>query len=266
MPRSQYNRASRIYESYCQSDSDSEKDKLAVSDYVSSKKLVSEKLTHKQNCKLVDAYRFKSKRCCPNGVSVCSREDKGVCCQAITQDGTRCTRKANKWTSIDLTTTTGMITLPEILVKRIGDKRAEELMLLGTGKQCCFFCWQHMGMYAMDIATWASNLTYYTTHPEDILDVFFNDVKVKKYAKLMTYSIELGKPREISDVIAKALKLKAATLGAFTGMYWILQAVVFAFTMMVDTLKKYGVYNHIEVALYMAETSTRLLLRSEDEE
>ena len=49
-------------------------------------------------------------------------------------------------------------------------------------------------------------------------------------------------------------------MGVFTTMYWILQVVVFAFDKIVDTLKKHGVLDYLNISLRMAEMSINILL------
>ena len=52
---------------------------------------VDENLSFRQYCRLFDALKFKS-GCCPGGRDECNKNQKGPCCQAITDSGSRCTR------------------------------------------------------------------------------------------------------------------------------------------------------------------------------
>ncbi len=178
---------------------------------------------YRQYCKLLDSYIFKEKKC-----------DGEICCQALNKNGTRCTRAANKFTSINITESQISPKLPTFIKNKLGAKKTEELKLLGFANSCCFYCWQHAAMFAAEKVTWSSNLAYYSTHVEDLLSIFFDDVKPKKLAGTVTYSVEnLGKLRSTDEIVKHMYKTLGVTQGALSTTYW----AVFATVFMYDTLK-----------------------------
>ena len=209
--------------------------------------------SYRQYCKLFESYIFKSKKC-----------DGEVCCQAITEEGNRCRRPASRFSSMDLTETQVLPTIPNFIQDKLGTKKVEELKLIGFANTCCFYCWQHAAMFVGEKVTWATNLLYYSTHPEDILSIFYDDVKAQKFLGTVTYYIgSLGKLRSFDEVIKYMFKTYGITHGAFNTTYWAIFGMVF----MYDTLKPILLrYLHgsgkekNKVLEEMSETATKVLL------
>lgn len=180
--------------------------------------------SYRQYCKLFSSYMFK-------------REKVGgrPRCQAINHDGERCLRPAAKFLTVDLTEVQVLPKIPGFLRRKLGTKKVEKLKLIGFANTCCFYCWQHTAMYAAEGSTFTSNLAYYTTHPEDILGIFFEDVEVKKVARLLTYKVKVSKLRSADEIIKRFYSTKAAMKGALSRYYW----GVFFIVYMYDSLKRY---------------------------
>jgi len=179
--------------------------------------------SYRQYCRLFESYLFKSKKC-----------GGSICCQAITEDGTRCRRAASRFSTMDLTETQILPRIPEFVKVRLGAKKIQELKLIGFSNSCCFYCWQHAAMFIGEKVTWATNLLYYSTHPEDILTIFFDDVKPRKLFGTVTYFIDsFGEARNVDEIIKWMFKTYGITHGAFNTVYWGIFGMVF----MYDTLK-----------------------------
>lgn len=182
--------------------------------------------SYRQYCKLYDSYKFKNKGC-----------DGRVCCQAITADGSRCTRAATKFVTIDITEKDLTPSIPTFLKSKIGYAKVEELKLIGFANSCCFYCWQHATSYILEKSTYATNLLYYSTHPEDILKIFFEDVKIKKYGGVIPYKIEsVSGLRNVSEIIRMMYKTSGDMEGALSSYYWIVFLMVFAYDTLRDTI------------------------------
>lgn len=182
--------------------------------------------SYRQYCKLYDSYTFKNKKC----------NDK-VCCQAITADGSRCTRAATKFVTVDLTEKDLTPNIPTFLKKKIGYQRVEELKMIGFANSCCFYCWQHASAFVLEKSTYATNLLYYSTHPEDILKIFFEDVSIKKYGGVIPYKIErVSGMRNVSEIIRMMYKTSGDMEGALSSYYWVVFLMVFAYDNLRDVI------------------------------
>lgn len=178
-------------------------------------------LSYRQYCKVFDTHLFKYQKRCG--------KDGGICCQAITEDGTRCTRAASKFTSVDLTERKLVPTLPRWLRERLGVRKSEALKLMGYANACCFYCWQHAAIYVANLSTFVSNPAYYLTHPEDVLRVFFEKVEVRKLVGLLTYRVHVEKMRSVDEILKFIAKTSADTQGAFATYYWAVYTLVFLY-------------------------------------
>lgn len=206
-------------------------------------------LSYRQYCKLFSGYLHKKKECMGE-----------VCCQAITADGDRCKRPANRFVSIDLTEKQLVPKIPKILKDKLGVKLVEELKLIGFANTCCFYCWQHAAMYLVEGATYTSNLAYYLSHPEDVLKIFFENVKVKKAARLITYSVEVSHLRSVSEIIKYMYKTSADMEGVLSSYYWGVFLMVYAYDKMKPRLEKIiqSKYSNVvdKIAINAAKTLT----------
>lgn len=178
--------------------------------------------SYRQYCKLFESYSFKNKKC-----------DDKVCCQAITEEGQRCSRSASRFATVDLTESQLTPKIPLFIKRRLGVKKVEELKLIGFGNTCCFYCWQHASMYMAEGLTYLTNLSYYLTHPEDILIIFFEKVDISKFLRIITYRIDVDQLRTPDEIIKNAYKLSADLTGKFSLYYW----GIFMLTFMYDTIK-----------------------------
>jgi len=169
-------------------------------------------LSYREYCKLFEANLLKKKEC-----------GGKICCQAITEDGTRCKRPASEYTSIDLTEKNILPSIPDFLKEKLGYSKVVKLRLLGFATSCCFYCRQHAAMFLADKLTYASNLSYYTTHIEDVLNVFFDNVKPKKIGGVATYNFyTLGDLRSLDEIITRVLVLRNQSVGVGQGLFdWI---------------------------------------------
>jgi len=231
--------------------------------------------SYRQYCKLFESYIFKSKKC--NGQ---------VCCQAITEDGKRCKRPASRFSTLDITETqilslegereerwhpaTGArMNIPGFIREKLGTKKFEKLKLLGFANTCCFYCWQHAAMFVGEKVTWATNILYYTTHPEDIFSIFYDDVKVSKFLGTVTFYVDrLGELRTPNEIIKHMFRTYGITHGSFSTTYW----AVFGMVFMYDTLKqkpvKYlsGSPEEVESTIEeMSETAADVLLELQNQ-
>jgi len=188
--------------------------------------------SYRQYCKIVEAYIFKRKKC-----------GDYVCCQAITEDGTRCKRRSSIFTSIDITNNFQTIRIPETirhkLFKSLGPEKVLDLELLAFANSCCFFCWQHAAIYAIEGSTYLNNLAYYSTHPENLFDIFFKEVKVWKLSRLLTYYVTVSKPRTRDEIIKRFYKTTADMQGKFSLYYWGVYIMVFGYDQIKPVLLKY---------------------------
>jgi len=159
-----------------------------------------------------------------------------ICCQAITEDGTRCKRLASEYTTIDFTEKNILPHIPDIIKKNINAAMLEELKLIGFARSCCFYCTQHAKIFIAEKLTWTHNLMYYTTHVEDLLSIFFDQVKPKKVYGI-TYGVyTLGNLRSVDEIIKFTFSTHAITTGAFNYYYWGIRLIVFFY----DYIKKYA--------------------------
>ncbi len=185
----------------------------------------SKSFSYRQYCKLFESYLFKKKKC-----------GGEICCQALTAEGVRCSRPASKFLTIDLTEVQALPTkIPLFIKRRMGAKKVEELKLIGFANTCCFYCWQHAAQYATEGATYASNFAYYTTHPEDLLKIFFENVTTKKILGLITYFVSVNNIRTPDEIIKYIYKTSGTMEGMLSSYYWGIFITVF----MYDTIKPY---------------------------
>ena len=225
--------------------------------------------SYRQYCRLFESYILKSEKC-----------GGQVCCQAITEDGTRCKRPASRFSTLDITETqippiegeeerwhpaTGAkMNIPGFIREQIGTKKFEELKLLGFANTCCFYCWQHAAMFVGEKVTWATNILYYTTHPEDIFSIFYDDVKVRKFLGMVTYYVDrLGELRTPEEIIKHMFRTYGITHGAFSTIYWAVFGMVFMYDTLKPTLVKYlsGSPEEVESTIEeMSETAAEVLL------
>jgi len=162
--------------------------------------------SYRQYCKLFDSYITKEKKC-----------GGKICCQAITDDGLRCKRPASDYAMIDLTGKNLTPKIPQIVKQNLGAKYVEELKLIGFARSCCFYCSQHAKIYAVELLTWSHNLIYYTTHVEDLLAIFFKDIKPKKFYGTITYGFHnVGNLRSVPDIVKIAFSTHSVSTGAMT--------------------------------------------------
>lgn len=182
--------------------------------------------SYRQYCKLFSSYVFKN--------SKCGSTDQ-ICCQAITGDGVRCHRPASKFLTIDLTEMQILPTIPSFVKAKLGPLKTEKLKLIGFANTCCFYCWQHAGMYALEGTTFASNYSYYLTHPEDILGIFFEEVSAKKVGRVLTYSVSASKLRSAKDIVKNMYKTSGDIQGKTSYYYWGVFITLYAY----DTIQYY---------------------------
>ena len=143
-------------------------------------------------------------------------------------------------------------------------RKVEELKLIAFANTCCFYCWQHAAMYVGEKVTWASNITYYATHPEDILSVFYDDVQVTKLFGTVTYYVDsLGELRRPSDVIKNMFSIYGTVNGAFSTAYWIVFAMVFMYDTLEPMLMQY-LYDSPDAIQQMSETAADVLLELQE--
>jgi hypothetical protein len=188
--------------------------------------------SYRQYCKIIESFIFKQKRC-----------GGDVCCQAITEDGTRCKRGSSIFTSIDITAFDKAIRIPKkirpMLLKSLGPEKVLDLELMTFANSCCFLCWQHAAIYAIEGSTYLSNLAYYSTHPEALFSIFFKEVKVRKVSRLLTYYITVSKPRTRDEIIKLFYKTTADMRGLFSLYYWGIYIMVFGYDQIKPILLKY---------------------------
>jgi len=207
--------------------------KVSLDNYKKLKKIMKEfeldtvdgmSMSYREYCKLFRNLKTIQKKC--NGK---------ICCQAITEDGKRCKRSASKFFSVDLTRKKLITKVPDFVKKSIGAKKVAELKLLGFANNCCFYCWQHAGIFVGDKLTYISNFSYYSTHPEDILSVFFDNVQPKKLG-FITYSFkELGNIRTPEDIVHEFLGTYSSSQEKTSKGFWI----PFIMVMLYDQIKPY---------------------------
>lgn len=182
-------------------------------------------LSYKEYCKLFRNLENLKKGC----------EGGGICCQAVTENGKRCKRAATKFTSIDLSRKSILPKIPSFIKKKLGAKKLAKLNLVSFANNCCFYCWQHAALFIGEQLTSLTNLTYYSTHPEDILDIFYDNVKPKKYG-VVTYSFaELGRKRSADEIIRNGTSTYSASSSKLSKHFWI----PFIMVTMYDQIKPY---------------------------
>lgn len=191
------------------------------------------KLSYREYCKVFESNVFKEKKC--NG---------HICCQAMTEDGSRCTRPASKYASVDLTENHILPTVPEFVKTKIGYKKANDLKLAGFATTCCFYCYQHAAMFLAEKLTYVSNLTYYTTHVEDLIQIFFDNVKPNKVGGVLTYNFyTLGNIRSPSDILKHLVVVRNQYVGVGKGLYdwlwWGMYIIVFFYDKMKPRMLEY---------------------------
>ncbi len=219
------------------------------------------KLSYREYCKLFEANVFKEKKC-----------GGSICCQAITEDGERCKRPASKYASIDITEKRILPTIPSFIVSRLGYKKANDLKLAGFATTCCFYCYQHAAMFLAEKLTYVSNAAYYTTHMEDLLQIFFNDVKPKKVGGVATYSFySIGNLKSLSEILKSMAVVRNQSVGVGQGLYdwtwWGMYLIVFFYDTFKALIMKYikGSLSEKElVADDVALLSAGVLLKSHE--
>lgn len=206
-------------------------------------------------CKLYDSYLHKN-----TTGSRCKGADgtEGICCQAITEDGKRCTRRATKYLSIDLTESSLMPTIPAFIKKRVGAKTVAKLRLIGFANSCCFYCWQHAGMYAAEYATYVTTYSYYASHPEDLVSIFYDDVKVSKFLGIIPTGIEYGKMKPYTRIVREIMQTRKAASGALSREYWALFVLVFFYDKILEYIEPY--LQSTEQAEKMAVAASKALV------
>lgn len=217
-----------------------------------------DQLSQEEYCKIFKAYIFKKEKCSGK-----------VCCQAITEEGTRCSRPASELFTVDLTERSLSPELPDFLHKHLTEKQIKELKLSGFAITCCFYCWQHAAMYGAEMLTWYSNITYYLTHPEDILDIFFENVVVRKPYMFIpsTYKYEVSKLRSPDEIIKRMFVLAATIAGKMTLFYWVIMAMVWLYDTLKPVLEKkiYGKISEIESKIQkMTVAAAKTLIKFND--
>jgi hypothetical protein len=125
------------------------------------------------------------------------------------------------------------------MFQSLGPEKVLDLELMAFANSCCFFCWQHAAMYAIEGSTYLSNLAYYSTHPEDLFSIFFKEVKVWKVAKLLTYYVTVSEPRSRDEIIKRFYKTTADMTGKFSLYYWGIYIMVFGYDQIKPILLKY---------------------------
>lgn len=209
-------------------------------------------LSYREYCKLFRANLLKKKEC-----------GGKICCQAITEDGDRCKRPASEYMSVDLTERHLLPTIPDFVKERIGYKRVVQLRLLGFASSCCFYCKQHALMFLADKLTYTSNLSYYLTHFEDILQVFFDNVKPKKVGGVATYGVySLGNLRTLDEIVKAAMVLRNQTVGVVSGVWfdwvwWGFYFLVFSYSAFKPYFSKF-IYGNEETKEIVSEDITVL--------
>jgi len=148
------------------------------------------------------------------------------------------------FTSIDITTARGKtVRIPEkirpMLLKSLGPEKVLDLQLMAFANSCCFFCWQHAAIYAIEGSTYLSNLAYYSTHPEALFSIFFKEVKARKVSRLLTYYITVSKPRTRDEIVKQFYKTTADMRGVFSLYYWGIYIMVFGYDQIKPVLLKY---------------------------
>ena len=161
-------------------------------------------------CFLLDGYAFKKS---------CGGK---VCCQAINKTGERCRRPA-AIVPLDFTESIPQISKAtgKILRKYLGamadsviDNSTKQLQAI-TSNTCCFFCWQHASTNMLEALTVVTNVSYYVTHPEDILSIFFKNVQCKKHVgNISLYpDCTVGEWKSLDEVLKGIVKTDAIMMG-----------------------------------------------------
>jgi len=186
--------------------------------------------SYRQYCKLFDSFILKDRIC-----------GNRICCQAITEDGKRCTRGSMKFV-YDMTEKQMMEKLPLFLQRKLTAKQKQNLKLLGFANSCCFFCWQHAAIMiartTAEYATWTSNLWYYTAHIDILVNIFYEQVEVKKLGPYTINITGVSGLRSPDEIVKYLIKTKGDTIGMVGGTqnilkgsttYWALWLMVFAY-------------------------------------
>jgi len=214
-------------------------------------------LTQAEYCKLFRGYMFKEEKC-----------GDRVCCQAMTEDGTRCKRPASEYFTIDLTQRSIVPRIPDFIQRTLGDEKTEELKLIGFANSCCFYCWQHAVMYGAKKLTSIHNIAYYSTHPEDLLSVFFENVESQKLLGLIPipWGYRVSGLREPDQIIKHGYKVAGQMSGMKTQFYWSSMAIVFFYDLVRPALVKIlgDVEDAANIIESMAVVAARTLLRFND--
>jgi|SRR5579862_633043 len=215
--------------------------------------------SYRQYCKIFDTFQFKNKKC--NGK---------ICCQAITENETQCTRSASNFTSIDITGMNLLPKLPEVIKNNMGIKDVEKLKLLGFANSCCFYCYQHAAMFIAEKITWSHNLPYYFTHFEDLASIFFDNVKPKKISGVLTYNFHtIGDIRTVDEIIKRLFLTHTISMGVVTGIkntinydfYWIgIKFIVFFYDKIKPYIVKYFKEDKNKAADLILLRSAKILL------
>jgi len=183
--------------------------------------------SYRHYCKIYEAFLFKIK--CGDG----------ICCQAITFQGKRCQRQASNYTSLDLTKLT-FPTLPKFIKKNLGHLQSQKLELIGFSNLCCFYCWQHGTLKATEIMSemfsYTNNILYYTTHRQDIYNIFYKNIKTKKilYGSIAMHVIATDL-RSYDEIVKYMIKTYGTSRGMFSFTYWLIHSIVYSY----DVLKPY---------------------------
>jgi hypothetical protein len=218
----------------------------------------SEDLSQEEYCKIFRAYIFKREDC-----------DGRVCCQAITEDGKRCQRPASDFFTVDLTERSLVPKIPSFIEKVLTKEQVKELKLTGFAVTCCFYCWQHAAKYGAEMLTWYSNFSYYLTHPEEILEIFYEDVRVvkKSFFNPLSYQFNVSNLRSPDEIIKNMFIMTAKITGKMTYFYWVIMAMVWLYDYLKDKLVEvlYGDRReNIKEVENMAITSALTLLKFND--
>lgn len=201
-------------------------------------------LSHRELCKILKAAEHVGKT-----------KDGKVRCQAITADGTRCERASSQYSSYDLTTKNYSGSIPSFLKRKLTTRQYLKLKAFSHSNACCFYCWQHSALVIAELGTWSSNWLYYTTHPLDILRIFFEDVEMSGR------TLKLGRRKTVEEIVKGTITEYGTSQGAASLVKWGLVLLVFSY----DSIKPYITKFISEVELEkITTTSAKVLLKGDE--
>jgi hypothetical protein len=202
------------------------------------------RVSYRDLCGLARAYLLKEHHCLLETRELRQKTCRGgICCQATTQGGKRCTRRANDWTTWDLArrfqprdilaTYSGLSSRVRQKTKLTMSKSvAWQIYVSIACVQCCFFCWQHAAIEGIGrglgiFATVTSSELYYLTHFDQILSVFFSKVEAIKKASITVAIKSVGAINAVGTMLIRALGIIQSWWGFFAdAMFYMLMLII----------------------------------------